>query len=214
MKNTQQGIEAQDELSRIHDGLIRMAAEVETSATHAASADEVLTIPHDPDALQHLAERAVCDAVDIYQTYNARILEAVVVYCPSALTLGRPVKSLRDSDIRKHVHRTLGVFEDTPMGLLVKTRNCLSHSRGRDEDGKVLAALKSVPAPRRLGIAVVDGRVCISPRAAIEVCHAVQIQLSMMDQELAHRFGLPSSERSASGPRLLMRIVQKRSNMK
>lgn len=217
MRLTEHGKTACEAIGRLQKAIIALKLEVATSGYPKAMNEGDLVVYHDPATTSFLIESGVCRAVDIYQCYNRQILRfaatrdlAVLLGFRDGITLNtRDVEgliqsgnitqvlldkiSLRDKSVRDHLHKTLGVFEDTPMALLVETRNCIVHGMGKDLDGRVSKCLQTCKS-RDIGISVKDGNLHLSEHAAFWACQTVMAQVSIMDQELAHRFSLPTEE--------------------
>jgi hypothetical protein len=238
MNLTEFGFGACDELSRLSNYLLSSSISIGESGTPSPTKEGTLTVFYDQSAKMLLAEFGVCRAVDIYQWYNRQILRLAVRHDPNVLTgfkanVGLPSGhlqtliesgsvpeevlariSFRDKEVRDHLHKTLNVFKDSPMQLFVEARNCIVHALGRDTDGRVAAAVAATPSGRTEGITIKDGIISVSTQSAIGCTNTVDSQISIMDQELAFRYRLPTKPWSAMDDpsRRLIARVQKHGN--
>ncbi|MEY2489083.1 MAG: hypothetical protein QOC70_1025 [Verrucomicrobiota bacterium] len=176
---------------------------------------------------QSLGEWGVCRVVDIYQWYNRQVLRVAVQHAPEVLDGfrdavrldGRDVSALvtginpvnviiekvlfRDNVVRGHLHKVLGIWEESEMSLLVEARNCFDHALGNDSEGRVAKALASKPSPWKLPLAVNAGRVVVTAETALSAIAIGLAQISIMDQQFGNKYSLP---RTAVEPKKVSRL--------
>jgi hypothetical protein len=127
-------------------------------------------------AFRLLGKSALCDAVDVYNSYCQGVLQLAVLNnpasVPSALAAAKhfgdrlkkaaknktdPAKALldmfrttyvTDGIVRKAIHTHLGIDQFPETELLCLSRNILVHKRGIDADSEIPAELKKIASAR------------------------------------------------------------------
>lgn len=157
-----------------------------------------------------MAEWALCKAADTYQWYNREVLRAAARKSPTILK-GFPNKrvaakvndrvgelisgrELKDWAVREHLHKHLGMWEESEMALLVRARNCLVHAMGLDTDGEMETAIENASSPWKLNLTVERGKLQVAVGAAETAIRVTMAQVSLMDQEFARLHDVPAKE--------------------
>ena len=189
----------------------------------AAFEDSNPNTEYNSRAWQYLESLALCQIVNAYQWYNNQVFKLLAQIDPTAfhrfkdsanlrpadierIAKGEPPVailaeriSFNDSVVRKHLHTTLGIWEESEMSILVEIRNCITHHLGKDHQHKVENWLESGSSPWQLKplIAVFDGFIHFF-RDSHRVVQTIGLaQISIFDQVVAKRFNLPVSPYNA-----------------
>jgi hypothetical protein len=183
-------------------------------------------------AKDYINSTALVRTVDAYQWYNAQIFRLLaakdrqafadfsegvslassdirrIVLGEDAIVVTAEKVSLRDAAVRKHLHKTLGLWEEAEMTIMVEMRNCVSHHLARDFRGLVAEWIKSGPSPWKLknSISIEGEFIRFGDSATMIACSIGQAQISIFDQMVASKFGLekidairPSFKRAKKG---------------
>lgn len=171
-------------------------------------------------AEQYHNKNALCHMVDAYQWYNSQIFALLATHDSAAFEQfadnvslnARDIRRIatgvnaigiiagrarmRDRTVREHLHRTLGLWEESEVGVLVDIRNCCIHHLGLDFEDRVQNFLNS--GKRTWGlrdqISLVDRRIVFFDGAYLIGAQIFLPQISIFDQMVANRFGLPTLE--------------------
>ena len=192
----------------------------------AQHADSGFPDTHNPNALynehaeQYHNKNALCHMVDTYQWYNSQIFALLATHDSAAFEQfadnislnARDIRRIatsenaieiiasrarmRDRTVRRHLHRTLGFWEESEVGVLVDIRNCCIHHLGLDFEDRVQHFLNSGETTWGLRdhISLVDRRIVFSDRTYFIGAQIFMPQISIFDQMVANRFDLPTSE--------------------
>jgi hypothetical protein len=174
---------------------------------------------YNESAIQFAASAALAKIVDAYQWYNGQILRLLVHHDRTAfesiregVTLNSsdlrriaagedalPIAierfRLRDRSVREHLHKVLGLWEESEMSAMVEIRNCFAHHLGMDHSGQVGQWLASAGSGFGLSSNVnIDNGLIRLGRGTPSVCNSVGLaQISIFDQMAAKKFSLPTS---------------------
>jgi hypothetical protein len=173
-------------------------------------------------AIQFIGSSCLTKIVDAYQWYNGRIFNELARHDSSAFEqFGESVNltapelrriaagenpiavaaekiSFRDSTVRRHLHKVLGLWEESEMSILVTIRNCLGHHLGMDVRGEVAEWISEGKSPWHLKdhVTIENGEIILGRDIPMNLSEIGLAQISIFDQMVANTFGLATEQPS------------------
>ena len=171
-------------------------------------------------AQNYIKSMALVKIVDAYQWYNCQIFKLLAKKDPKSfmefseggnlssadikkiasgedpIVVTAEKLSMRDSTVRKHLHKTLNFWEEEELSIMVEIRNCVTHHLGRDYKGVVREWIKHWKSPWQLkgGVCMESENILFNDSMAMLSAQIGQAQISIFDQMVAQTFGLEKAD--------------------